>query len=497
MSEPGSFKPPVVRPQLRLPAKGMQRRDQAFLPEALEVIEMPADPARIAFLYAICLMFAVALAWSYFGYLDVFAVAPGKVQTTGRTKLIQPVDSGQVVAIRVQNGSLVKAGDVLIELDPSEVIADQLVAQQNLFAARAEIARRKLAVATADSGQFSPLPKIDWDSDIPRDVRIREDLVLRTDLSQLASSLLALEAQRRQKEAELAKFGAQVRAQMALMDPMAERYSMRKELLRSGSTSRATFLDSVQEVAQAETTRASLEGNAAVAEVAIEVLKADFAKMRDTFINDNATKLADAERRADEITQRLAKASVKVAQKTLTAPISGTVQSLTVINLNQVVGGGQELMRIVPEGLPLEIEAYVLNRDIGFVREGQPATIKVDSFPFTRYGTIDGVVVKVASDAIPGAEAAQNQITPAPTTTNPPQGGQSASAVTTAAQKAQDLVYQIIIQPSATSIMVDGQMMPLSSGMSVSVEIKTEERRVIDYVLSPLLEVTSTAMRER
>jgi len=249
-------------------------------------------------------------------------------------------------------------------------------------------------------------------------------------------------------------------------------------------------------MAQAQSTLVMLEGSAAETEVAIAVLSADIVKTRDTFISDNATKLSETERSADEIAQRLAKANVRVGQKTLTAPIAGIVQSLTVINLNQVVGAGQELMRIVPEELPLEIEAYVLNRDIGFVRAGQPAIIKVDSFPFTRYGTIDGVVTKVAADAIPGSEAAHNQITPGPSTTHPPAGGPSGSAVTTAAQKAEDLVYQVIIEP-ATTMMIDGQPIPLTAGMSVSAEIKTEKRRVIDYVLSPLLEVTSTAMRER
>jgi len=199
---------PIPMPALRLLPRRIQRSDREFLPEALELIETPASPARVSFIYVICLMFAAALAWSYFGYLDVFAVAPGKVQTAGRTKLIQAVDAGQVVAIRVQNGSRVKAGDVLIELDPSEAIADQTLARNNLYAARAEITRRRLVLATAERNQFDQLPTITWNADIPADIRLREDLVLRADLSQLASTLASLTAQRRQKEAELAKYRA-------------------------------------------------------------------------------------------------------------------------------------------------------------------------------------------------------------------------------------------------------------------------------------------------
>jgi hemolysin D len=497
MNELQPSKAPVVRSSPQLPAKDMRRADLAFLPEALEVIETPADPAKVWFLHAICLMFFIGLAWSYFGYLEVFAVAPGKVQTAGRTKLVQPFDPGQVVALHVQNGQRVKAGDVLVELDPTEEVADQRLTRVDLHAARAEVARRRQAIASAQAEQFDRVPQIAFSDGIPEDIRRREELVLRSDLAQLASMLESLKAKRRQSEAELEKTRSHIGAQKAVLQPMTERYRMRDELLRTGVASRATYLDSQQEVAQAEATLVTLQGSAVETEAAIEVLRAEIVKTRETFVSDNANKLAEVERRVDAIEQRLAKASAKVERKTLTAPISGTVQALTVINLNQVVSPGQELMRIIPDGLPLEIEAYVLNSDIGFVREGQPAVIKIDSFPFTRYGTIEGVVTRVATDAISGGEAARNQVSPAPSSTIPPIGGPSGSGVTTAAQKAQDLVYQVIIQPSATSMMIDGRMMPLSPGMSVSVDIKTEDRRVIDYILSPLIDVGSSAMRER
>ena len=115
---------------------------------------------------------------------------------------------------------------------------------------------------------------------------------------------------------------------------------------------------------------------------------------------------------------------------TLTAPVAGTIQASTVTTLGQIVDAGQELMHIVPEGTPLEIEAYVLNRDAGFVAVGQEAVVKVDAFPYTRYGTMGGKVARLAEDAIPGAEAQQNL-------RDPSQAPSGTLALTSAAQQTQ------------------------------------------------------------
>ena len=90
---------------------------------------------------------------------------------------------------------------------------------------------------------------------------------------------------------------------------------------------------------------------------------------------------------------------------TLKAPIAGTIEALAVTTVGQIVKPGQQLMQVVPDKAPLEIEAYVLNSDIGFVRAGESATIKVDTFPYPRYGTIAGKVFKVSKDAISGKAA--------------------------------------------------------------------------------------------
>ena len=145
-------------------------------------------------------------------------------------------------------------------------------------------------------------------------------------------------------------------------------------------------------------------------------------------------------------------------------------------------------MRIVPEDSGLEIQAYVRNRDIGFVSVGQEAVVKVESFPFTRYGAIKARVTRIAKDAIPEPDA--NAIEGDPTRV-------SNAAGFAGGERTQNLVFPVVLKPDAETITVDGVAEPLTSGMAVTVELKTGARRMLEYLFAPLVEVTSKAMRER
>jgi hemolysin D len=190
----------------------------------------------------------------------------------------------------------------------------------------------------------------------------------------------------------------------------------------------------------------------------------------------------------EDAAQHLAKAEALTDRLTLRAPIAGRVQSSIIANIGQVVTSGQEIMRIVPRDSKLEIEAYVLNRDIGFVSVGQEATIKVESFPFTRYGSIKAHVTRIAKDAIPAPDASAIEGDPA---------RPAAAAGYAGGERTQDLVFAVVLEPETSTISVDGVDQPLTSGMAATVEIKTGVRRLFEYVLSPLVETASRAMRER
>jgi hemolysin D len=172
----------------------------------------------------------------------------------------------------------------------------------------------------------------------------------------------------------------------------------------------------------------------------------------------------------------------------LLSPIGGTVQGSVITTVGQVVTSGEEIMRIVPQDAELEIECYLPNKDIGFVKEGQQAVVKIESFPYTRYGTIGARVLRVARDAIPEPDADQTEGDAA----RPTRSGTAAGG-----QRTQNLVFQVTLKPDQTSIDVDGASIPLGAGMAVSAEIRTGSRRILEYIFSPLVQVASEAMKER
>ncbi|MDL2410620.1 HlyD family type I secretion periplasmic adaptor subunit [Rhizobium calliandrae] len=480
--------PAVVKKAKRLSVR-RRRSDNEFLPAALEIIETPASPTQMALIVIICLFATASLAWAYFGRIDIFAVATGKIRPASQVKVIQPLATGRVRAFNVANGTHVRAGEILLELDPTEAMADAKELAVGLTSYRAEILRRNAEIAAAREEYGSLKPVVPWPSDIPEDIRSRETRVFDHDLSDLCARIRSLDAQKAEKVAEHEKLKATTQVEANLIRTLQQRVDLRSALIAGNTGTRSTLIDAIQSLQAEQATLASDNGQLEQTAASLDTIAAERQKTQEAFISDNAQKLADAERQADELAQRLIKAQAAMSHMTLASPIDGVVQALSVTTIGQVVSSGQQVMRIVPDNAPLEIEAYAENKDIGFLREGQEAIIKVESFPFTRYGTLPGTVTRVARDSIPSSDAQVAERDPtqlAKSNTN-----------TTSIGQTQNLVYPVVISPSKMAVVADGREVPLSAGMTVSVEIKTGSRRLLEYVFAPLIEVGSDAMHER
>jgi hemolysin D len=502
---PADPAPPVARlpasralAQLKIPGKtwgetwgktwGTNFSDREFLAPALEILETPPSPVHVAFLWIICAFAFAALAWAYFGRVDIIAAAQGKFQPMGQVKVVEPVETGRVEDIRVGNGALVRAGDVLVEFDRSVALADTKGARAELASARAEILRRRTALASARSHRFDAVPAIDWPDDAAPALRERENQVLTADLGQLAANVASFDAERSHKSAERDKLRETIATQKNLVATLQERVNMRTKLVEEKAGAKAAVIDATETLQYQITQEAKQEQDLASLTAGLAVIARNSDKAVQDFISDDAEKLSDAERRAEDAEQRLAKAEAGLDHLTLKAPIAGRVQSSIITNVGQVVESGQEIMRIVPEDSGLEIQAYVRNRDIGFVSVGQEAVVKVESFPFTRYGAIKARVTRIAKDAIPEPDA--NAIEGDPTRV-------SNAAGFAGGERTQNLVFPVVLKPDAETITVDGVAEPLTSGMAVTVELKTGARRMLEYLFAPLVEVASKAMRER
>lgn len=451
-----------------------------FLPAAREIVATPPSRAWAVSGYVLCGIVTAALVWAMFWRLSLFAIAPGEIQARGGTLVVEPGQAGQVAAIRAKDGDHVKKGDLLVELDATAALANQTVIRNKLVDLAAEIVRRRAEMLGARADPVDKAVVVTWPGDIPPAVRTREEGILRAELSQLAATLADLDAQRLSKQAAKEKFTGSIAAQKSLIAAHSERTGMHEQLASQGWDSRAQVLQALEPLRQEQVRLADLEGSLAEAEAAIPVVDSEIARTRESFATANTQQIASAERQTADLAQQLAKADNDLADMSLRAPADGVVHASALTTVGQSVKAGQQLLQVVPDAAPLEIQAYVLNTDIGFVRQGQTATIKVDTFPYTRYGTIPGVVTVVASDAVTGGLALHQQ-----------KNGSAPDArgdlsVTNPAVQASDLVFPVTIVPAKTSIDVDGRAVPLSAGMSVAVEIETERVRAITYILYPL-----------
>jgi hemolysin D len=478
----------ALRSLARLRTPGENLSDREFLAPALEILETPPSPVHVAFLWTICAFVTSALLWAYLGHVDIVAAAQGKFQPAGRVKVVEPLETGRVADIRVANGSLVMAGDILIELDRSTAEADVEEARAELSSAQAEILRRKAALVAAEAHRVDSPPKIDWPDDVTPALRERELRVLAADFAQLAANQASFVAEKAQKTAERDKLAETIATQKNLVSTLQERVDMRTRLVEAKAGAKAAVIDATETLQYQITQQAKQEQELASLSAGLEVISRDADKAVEAFVSDDAEKLDDAERRVDEVEQRVVKAQAERDRLTLRAPIAGRVQSSIITNVGQVVASGEEIMRIVPEASGLEIEAYVRNCDIGFVSVGQEAAVKVESFPYARYGAIKAHVIRIARDAIPEPDAEAIEGDPVrPSNASGFAGG----------ERTQNLVFPVVLAPDAATIAVDGVAEPLTSGMAVTVELKTGARRMLEYLFAPLVEVGSNAMRER
>ncbi len=514
--------PPEAPPRQPLPPRQIPPivtgRDREFLPAALEILETPPPPLPIALMATICAFALAALIWSYFGRLDVHATAPGKIEPAGYAKVIEPLDPGKIAAIHVEKGQAVKAGDLLLELDPAEASADALSAQNTLNASVAEIARRRYAIDAVRAAEIeAPSPqdrlaardtdplaesasiedlagqtelKVGWNGALPEPFRLREEAVLRADLAQLSDALKALDRQMAEKLATQKRLDMSIAFQNKLMDTLNQRVSTRQQAIDLNVGTKIDLYNAKEELEKSEAALASDQGQLIETDAALRSVRSEKAKTVSQFIADNENKLADAARKADEARQALAKADVRLARTRLYAPTDGVVQQMAVTTVGQVVTTGQQLIVLTPIGGNLQVEALVANLDIGFIKPGQDAVIKIDAFPFTRFGALHGKVVNIASAAISEQDAKR-------ALANATAAANVAPEAPSAPGQAESFVFPVTLSLDEKAMKIDDATIPLTPGMTATVEIRTNSRRVIDYLLSPLAKIGSEALRER
>src|SRR5262245_57950622 len=459
-----------------------RREELAFLPAALEIVETPPSPIGRAIGFILILLFCAALAWSWWGSIDIVASATGKIVPSIRTKVIQPLETGVVRAIRVQDGQVVRAGDVLIELDPTANAADRDRLRSDLLAERVNIARLRSALAAGDDplADFSPPANAD-----PSLVAVQRQLLV-SQVSEHRAKVAAIGRQQAQKEAEQATTVAIIHKLETVIPVIQPRVDMRRTLMENDLGSRIAYLETLQLLVEQQKELGVQKSHLQEAEAAVAAIRETRRQAEAEWRRSLSDDLAKAEQKANGLMQDLIKADQKTKLQRLTAPVEGMVQQLAIHTIGGVVTPAQPLLVIVPSDSRLEIEAMVSNRDIGFVHAGQEVEIKVDTFNFTRYGLLHGEVLSVSQDAII-RDRQQDR------SNDRAMGTQNDSSEPTG----QELNYSARISLDRTKMQIDGRMVNLSPGMAVTVEIKTGSRTILSYLLSPLLRYRQETLHER
>ena len=468
----------------------LPEQTEEFWPSAKEVLDTPASPIRVAMMWAICSLFTLAVVASCVLTIDIHALAHGRIESVGRSKIVQSLDAGRVIAIKVQEGTHVKAGDIVLVLDPTEAVAARDEYQRQTEEFGAEIARRRAAIEAVERHDDAWRPKIAFLAATAPALQTREQVALDAGLLQLRTKLRSLDAKIAESEHQKRALEQTMEAQQRVLKALQDRLDMREELRQKNWETTANVVDAKETLYRETTSMVEHTGEWTQADAVIASVTREKEEERAKFVNENAQALTQAEAKLDDASQELIKAQAKAARANIRAPVDGVVQELAVTSYGQVVTSGQQLMTVVPSDAPIEIEASVSNVDIGFVRVGQRAVVKIDTFPFTIYGTIVGRVTRVSHDAVRNRDAL-------PTAADDATPRESEASPASNVPQSQNLVFPVTVELDRTAMLVDGTAVPLSPGMTGEIEILTGKRRVIDYLLSPLRETGSQALHER
>ena len=449
--------------------------ERAFLPAALALQETPVHPAPRRAAYALMALFTIALAWACLGQIDIVAVAPGRLIVSERTKVIQPLERSVVQRILVQDGDHVEAGQPLVELDPTSAQADKASLTETRKAAQSEWLRaRALQQMLSKQEQSAHIhqaldAKKALENDIPTDWtpadKADTQAQLAAEWSDITARLARLSAEHQRRQAEAATVRAMIAKLEATLPIARQREQDFQSLTTQGFMSGHANQDRRRERIELERDLATQQARYQEAQAALR----EAQHTRSAYLAETGRSLSERQAQADlkrhQTGQELAKATQREHLATLTAPVSGTVQQLALHTEGGVVTEAQALMVIVPDAASVSAEVQLENKDIGFVAPGQEVAIKLETFPFTRYGTVKASVDKVTQDAV-----------------NDEKRG---------------AVFPATLKLQQTHIDVDGKPIKLAPGMNVTAEIKTGKRRVIEYLLSPIEKAGRESLRER
>ncbi|CDG22046.1 RTX toxin ABC transporter protein RtxD [Xenorhabdus poinarii G6] len=444
--------------------KGIKRLRTAphyydFLPTHLALSQRPPSPFARYTAITLSMGVLVALLWAYLGQLDVQATATGRLIASGRSQIIQAYEQSRLMAIHVTNGQHVEKGASLLTLNTLGVNQDiaRLLEQRDYLM---EETIRYQALLEQQAPKSLPLFQ---QQSTEKQAKILAhyfhekqefDATITNIHAEMAVNLTSQQAR-----------NSDIHSLSHLRENISQRLQARKTLSQKQVISKVEYLEQEKEFLETERLIAQQKSEFGILMTQYKSLEERLNSLKAQKEREWFEKRKQAEMQLAAIKQEISKMQEREDLEVVRAPVAGTVQQLSVHTLGAVLQPAQNLMVIVPDEQVQLAEVQILNKDVGFVYPGQHVTVKVDAFPYTRYGTIEGELLSISRDS-----------------TNDERLG---------------LVFPAQISLKQNNIMVDGKPVEITAGMSIVAEIKTDKRRVIDYLLSPIQEYQSEALREK
>lgn len=432
-----------------------------FRPILAEIEEEPASPLGKSVFWTIILVGAFFVGWAIWGEMDVVISARGKIVPVGNVKVLQPLGAGVIRKINVKEGDFVHKGEVLLTIDPATTEPALASYRENLQ--YLEMERSRLNAATR-GGSFGASG-----DGTQQALYQASHQKLQRQIDSKQAMLQQLEARASETKVNI----THLEEDLAILSEKKQRLEAVKDLI-----ARDTYEDVTNKIlvdqSQLKQKKYELEELAHQRQQTAE----DIEVIRESFKTDTLMDLSDKEKRITELRANVAQLTFQNAHQSIVAPVDGYVQTLFVNTVGGVVSPAEKLISIVPAKTPLKVQAAVQNKDIGYVKSGLPVAIKVDTYDFQKYGTVQGVVSHIPKDS---TEEGQSQ--------------QSEAMVT--GEQRQGSVYLIDVIPSQRFLLVDGKKENLAVGLNVTAEIKVGKRRIIEFFIYPLIKHWNEGMSVR
>ncbi len=435
------------------------RRDFEFMPATIEVLERPPAPFARVMLLCIAALAAFLVGWACIAQVDIVASGTGVVVPKGRVKVVQPLEPGIITKIAVRDGQLVRKGELLVRMDSTESQADINSLQRELQVTRLTVSRLNAQLA-GDASLFAA-PQNDKNGSV-----LLQSRLLEQSLRAKQEKTAAMDHGVKKSAAELSSVQARV-AWLVQSLPLAEelfakkKLMAEKEMLASGK-----FLQAQMDINEARKNLETEQNRMRELSLSLFQKKDEKQLLESEYRQGVLKELTEARKREEGLVQQLAKVQNKFVNRELRSPAAGIVQQLAINTVGGVVTAAQPLMTIVPVDCGLEIEAKILNKDIGFVAKDMPASVKVAAYPFTRHGDLKGKIEWLGRDAV-----MDKQLGP---------------------------IYPVRISVAEYQLpyIVHGKRGRILPGMTVITDIKVGKRRVIDYFLERILRYKDKSIRE-